>query len=827
MFEFSARRAARGAAAGVGAVAVAFAGFVLPLGAQAADTGDQVNLLGFNDFHGALSAGSAFACTVTSTQEQHPNSALLSAGDSVGGTEFASAVQDDEPTIDFLNALGVGATAIGNHEYDQGYDDLTDRIEPRTDFPDLAANVYLESGERAHEPYAIVDAGDVRVAVVGAVTTKTIGKVSPAAIEGLEFRDPVDSLNEAVAELQDSGEDYDVAVAAYHEGASGDGASGEAPANTDPIFDKIVDETSAEVDAIFNGDSHQTYAYSAPGPDDQERPVVQTGDNGGLLGSITLEYEEADGWSLAEDGLELIPTADADLEACAGDPVFDEASAIAEQALEDAEEAGAAPVGTISGDITTSWDSGVAQYVDGRRQAIDPVTDQASTKGDNRARHSAAGDMLSDSMKWYLEDQGNVEGQEVIGWMNPGGIRAELWYEAAGADGDGVVTYGEANSMAPFGNTLHSGEVTGAQFKQMLEEQWQRDVDGEPSSEFLAFSVSHNVEYVFDSTREQDDRILDIRVAGEPIDLEANYTIVTASFLFEGGDNMWALSEAEGVSDTGVLDRDALVEFLAAEENQDLDPDFAQQQLEVQMVEAGEYDEAEGIDTDPVLRVLGAESESLGAPEIDSVVVDAGDHGTFEAEYELNEELGRYAADVELTDWLCVPEDTEVPLTITATPDTGTAITLDVPSFTWEAGKAPEDCEASDEDDADGGEHDGDEDDATPAPDDDESPAPGDGDGDGDGSPTPGDGDGDGDGSPAPGDDDGSPALGDADDDGATPPPSAGDGATGDGRAGSDDTVRGDLARTGTDAAPFAAAIAFAMLAGLGGLGLRHRLTRD
>src|SRR5699024_8193478 len=187
--------------------------FVLPLGAQAADTGDQVNLLGFNDFHGALSAGSAFACTVTSTQEQHPNSALLSAGDSVGGTEFASAVQDDEPTIDFLNALGVGATAIGNHEYDQGYDDLTDRIEPRTDFPDLAANVYLESGERAHEPYAIVDAGDVRVAVVGAVTTKTIGKVSPAAIEGLEFRDPVDSLNEAMAELQDSGEDYDVVVA--------------------------------------------------------------------------------------------------------------------------------------------------------------------------------------------------------------------------------------------------------------------------------------------------------------------------------------------------------------------------------------------------------------------------------------------------------------------------------------------------------------------------------------------------------------------------------------------------------------------------------------
>src|SRR5699024_10707373 len=123
---------------------------------------------------------------------------LFSAGDNVGGSAFASAVQNDEPTIDVLNAMGVDATAIGNHEYDQGIDDLKDRIEPGTEFPDLAANVtYADSGERVHDAYTVIDRGDgVRVAVIGAVTTKTVGKVSPAMIEGLEFGDPVDAVND-------------------------------------------------------------------------------------------------------------------------------------------------------------------------------------------------------------------------------------------------------------------------------------------------------------------------------------------------------------------------------------------------------------------------------------------------------------------------------------------------------------------------------------------------------------------------------------------------------------------------------------------------------
>ena len=823
MLDIPARRLARGASVGLGAAALVAASAVMPLGAAvAAEAGDEVTLLTFNDFHGALDAGDAFACTVVTEQGEHENSALLSAGDNVGGSAFVSAVANDEPTLDFLNALGVDASAIGNHEYDQGQDDLNGRISESADFPYLAANVFHEgTDDHAQTPYTIVDAGDVNVAVIGAVTTKTYGKVSPAMIEGLEIRDPVDSVNAAVEQLEGSGEEYDVIVASYHEGASGNAAPGEAPANSDPIFDKIVTETSAEVDAIFNGDSHQTYAYDAPvpGQDGEVRPIVQTGSSGANLGSVTLQLGDDDDWDVVDSGTELIPTENTDPATCAGNDTYEKASTVVAEAVENAKEEGSVEVGTIADDITTSWDSTVAAYdEDGIRRTQAPVTDQANTKGDDRSRHSAAGDMLADSMTWWLENKGAEQDHEVIGWMNPGGIRAELWYDAAGADGDGVVTYAEANTMVPFGNTLNTGEVTGAQFVQMLEEQWQRDESGAPTSEFLAFSVSNNVEYTFDSTAGMDEHITSVRIDDEPIDLEGTYTIVTASFLFEGGDNMWTLSEAADVSDSGVLDRDAFVQYLDAHQN--LEPDYSQRQLDLQILDAGEYDSAAGVDRDPVLRIGGLESLSLGAPRIETVVVDAGEYGSFEAPYEMVEDLGRAYGDVTLTDWLCVPEGTEVPLSITAIPDTGTDITFDIPSFTWTSGGAPDGCATDDGEDA------------TPPPSDGgDSGDDGDqgGDGQGEDSAQGGDDEGsDGQGGDDQGDDStqGDDQGNDPQDDGTVTP--AVDDTTG--GASTDGTTAGEtpagLARTGADVGPLAAVIGFLTLAGLGALGLRHRLMR-
>lgn len=775
------RRMARGASAGIGALAITVAGALVPLSpAQAAaEPGTEITLVGFNDFHGALSTGEKFACTVVGARKAAKTSFLISSGDDVGGSEFASAIQKDEPTLEYLNALGTQVSAVGNHEFDKGWKDLTERIVPHSDFPHVSSNVYKADGTRLFEPYTVIENNGVKVAVVGAVTTKTPSKVSPAAIEGLTFKDPVDEVNKAVEELKaakTAGKvDYDLIIASYHEGASGSSKVGStlAPPNNDPIFDKIVKETSPDVEAIFNGDSHRTYAFEAIQKEGTQRtrPVIQAGASGAYVASVSLKRNAAgDDW-IATAAPKLLPTDKTDVASCDGDATYAKAAAVAKKALVDGEKAGAEPVGSIAGDITTSWPGDKAKYVDGVWTKTADVA-----KGDNRQRYSAAGNMLADSMKWFLEERETNKGEEIIGFMNPGGIRAEFWHKQSGSEGDGVVTLAEANNMVPFGNTLYSGKVTGAQFTKMLEEQWGKE-------KFLAFSVSKNVTWVYDSSAKAGERVQQVYINGKPIDPKGSYTIVGASFLFEGGDGMATLAKATDIKDTGVLDRDALSEYLAA--NKDLKPDYSQRQIEMKILQSGEYNSEKGIDTDPILRFAGLESQSLGAPQIEKVIVDAGKHGTFEAPYVQDKETGTWHADVTLKDWVCVPEGTTVALKVATKPDTGTDQTYSIGSFTWSSGGVPaERCG-------------GDAEKPTPKP----KPTP---------TPTP---------KPTP-----KPTPTPSPDPAETPGENPGSDKGGDSRGREDATgPRGELPRTGAEVAPYAIGAGVLALLGLGALALRKR----
>src|SRR5690606_23837008 len=171
---------------------------------------------------------------------------------------------------------------------------------------------------------------------------------------------------------------YAAAGAAYREGASGSGEVGSAPENSDPIFDRIVSETDAEVDAIFNGDSHRTYAYQAavPGEEGETRPILQTGSSAANLGAVTLQRGTGDDtdWDVAVEPA-LRPT---DAECATSTPVTEEVTSIAQTAIDEAAAVGAEPVGSITGDITTSWDDSKAAYVDGARTPIEPVGNQAT-----------------------------------------------------------------------------------------------------------------------------------------------------------------------------------------------------------------------------------------------------------------------------------------------------------------------------------------------------------------------------------------------------------------------------------------------------------------
>ncbi|EMY35522.1 outer membrane adhesin like protein [Arthrobacter crystallopoietes BAB-32] len=515
----------------------------------------ELNLLGINDFHGRIDGNTVkFAGTVEQLRADNPEGTVFtSAGDNIGASLFASAVQADEPTIDVLNALELDSAAVGNHEFDKGFDDLDGRVTDRAGYPQLGANVYQKGTATPALPeYELVEAGGLTVGIIGAVTEDTATLVSPGGIAGIEFGDPVEAVNRVAAELSDGeGDEADIILASYHEGASSSADLGTATGASE-VFNRIVNGTSAEVDAIFNGHTHLGYTFEAPVPGSGEtRPVVQTGQYGENVGQIklTVREGEADGeatFDVENFEMALVPRTTADDAALIGQyPRVAEVANIVAAAEDHAEAVGEQPVGEVTGDITTAF---------------------IGDKRDDRASESTLGNLVADSLVESLsaEELGGAE----IGVVNPGGLRSELYHAP-----DGVITYAEANAVLPFVNNLWTTTLTGAQFKTLLEQQWQRTADGEiPSRPYLHLGLSDNVNYTYDPNAGQGSHITGVWIDGEQLDPDREYRIGTFSFLAQGGDNFHVFREGTNTRDSGLIDRDAWIDYLA--QNKPLSPSF-------------------------------------------------------------------------------------------------------------------------------------------------------------------------------------------------------------------------------------------------------------
>lgn len=526
----------------------------------------SVNLLNVNDFHGRIDTdwsgdlGKAFACTVVSTQAAlgKDSTALLSAGDNIGASPFTSSSQDDLPTIEFLNALGLKASAVGNHEFDRGFDDLAGRVDQAADYPSLGANVYDKGTTNpALQEYEIIEVGGVDVAVIGAVTQSTASLVRPQGIASIDFGDPVAAVNRVAGELTDgdtTNGEADVIVAEYHEGATeGDDLSTlEDQVGAGGAFAKIVNDTTAEVDAIFTGHTHKGYAWDAPVPGgDGTRPIIQSNSYGESLGQLQLGFDEETG-EVTEYSATNVPVEDA-TEDCADDPTYTRAATVVDDAVTQAEEIGKEVVGEVSDDITTA-------HKDGER--------------DDRMRESTLGNLTADIWLDALNQPGRSGAD--IGIMNSGGLRDELLYEPTAEEKPGEVTFAEAASVNPFANTLMTTDLTGEQVITLLEQQWQPEGESRP---FLKLGLSDNVTYTFDPDATKGSRITSVSIDGTPIDESQTYTVASGSFLIGGGDNFDVLAEGKNAKDTGLIDTDAFVDHF--ESRDVVDPDFRTQGIAI------------------------------------------------------------------------------------------------------------------------------------------------------------------------------------------------------------------------------------------------------
>jgi 5'-nucleotidase len=525
---------------------------------QAADNAKTVDIqiLGLNDFHGNLepptgssgriggsepqgNAGGVeyLATHVRTLRATNPNTLFVSAGDLIGATPLVSALFHDEPTIEAFNAMGLDYNGVGNHEFDEGVDELL-RMQDGgchpvdgcqdgdpflgADFEFLAANVaYKDSGKTIFAPYAIHHFPGVKVAVIGMTLEGTPAIVSPAGISHVDFFDEAETVNALVPELKKQG--IETIVVLLHEG----GATSN-PLNPTTInqcgtltgaLPPIVQAMDDEVDVVVTG--HTNWAVNCV---IDNKIVTGAAAFGRLVTDIDLTISRATKDVVAAKVENKIVTR-----------TVDKAS-----------------------DLTAL----VTKYKDISAPIANRVVGQITTditRTNNSAGESALGDVIADAQLDATNDPGF--GDAVVAFMNPGGIRADLTYPGSPAgEGDGNVTYGEMFTVQPFGNSMVTMTLTGAQIETLLEQQFAPCTF--TSNRILQVSVGFS--YTWSASGGTCDKVdpSTIKINGVTVVPGNSYRVTVNSFLADGGDSFPVLPLGTNKLG-GEVDTDSLERYLA------------------------------------------------------------------------------------------------------------------------------------------------------------------------------------------------------------------------------------------------------------------------
>lgn len=554
----------------------------------------DINLVTVNDFHGRIeqSAPSGGIAALSSAVKQiragNPNTVFAAAGDMIGASTFTSFIQQDVPTIEALNAAGLDVSSVGNHEFDQGFADLTDRVMPLALWEYLGANIYdKDTGLPALPEYFLQTFDDVTIGFVGAVTDELPSLVSPAGIADITVGDPTEAANRVADQLSDGSDENgeaDIIVLLVHEGA----ATTTKASALDPAsrFGEIVLGANDNVDAIVSGHTHLAYNHVITREDSElfdhePMPVISSGQYGEKFSNMDIQYDKATKSFTMKN--EIFNLMDGTTPLYPDDPAV---KPIVDEAVLVANELGNVVLGTASADFLRATSS--------------------ATFSENRGGESTLGNFVADVQLWSLNEDGTRDVD--IAFMNPGGLRADLL--------GGEVTYKEAAGVQPFANTLVSMNLTGAQIKSVLEEQWQPAGASRP---FLKLGVNKELTYTYNPNAPTGSHITEMLLNGVPIDPAATYSVGVNSFLASGGDNFFTLALGANKADSGKIDLESMVDYFEAFDT--ATPDYAQRAVGV-VVSAPD---ADGYDAgDQVTVNLSSLDFSRTEPTAGTVVISLG-----------------------------------------------------------------------------------------------------------------------------------------------------------------------------------------------------------
>ena len=508
----------------------------------------QLQILSINDYHGNIATtSSAFggvgradylAANIRTAEAEVMNSIVVSAGDLIGASPLISALFHDEPTIEAMNLIGLDINGVGNHEFDEGSLELlrmqnggAHPVDPDgdgipfagADFQFLAANVVVTAtGQTVFPAYTVKEYQGIEVAFIGMTLEGTPSIVTPAGVAGLTFKDEVDSANALIPMLQAKG--IEAIVVLMHQGgfASEGGGDGDGCGTLSGDLYDIVAGLDDAVDLVIGGHNNQRFACM----DVEGKAVTMAYHSGRMFTDIDVTLDRY--------------TGDMSVQALDNKENFQEGVTPAADltTLIDKYDALSAPlanqiIGTAAADL----------YEGGQPDPQIPVIPGY----ENEAGESSLGDVIADAQ---LEaTKSSTTGNAVVAFMNPGGIRANI--EA------GDVTYAEAFTTQPFGNSLVTMTLTGTQIDTLLEQQWEGQ-----GGRARILQVSDGFTYTWDAAMPDGTKVAigTIMIDGTPVVADDGYRITVNSFLASGGDNFSVLPDGTDRLG-GEIDLDALITY--------------------------------------------------------------------------------------------------------------------------------------------------------------------------------------------------------------------------------------------------------------------------
>jgi 5'-nucleotidase len=581
----------------IAALALAALAVAVPSASAKAKDDTRVQLLAINDLHGHLApdtpgtiqvgccnpvrntagaqtgwtqktvpaGGIAYLAThMKALRKQNPKTIKVGAGDLIGASPLVSGLFHDEPVIEALNVIGLDVSGVGNHEFDEGIDELhrmqfgnqhggdgchpVDGCQAGTPFGGslfqyLAANVFFAgTNKTVLPPYEVRRVGGAKIAFIGLTFEGTPTVVTPSAIEGLEFRPEVSTTNALVERLREE-QGVNSFVVLLHQGGfqrppapprfPGPAPTGNEYTNINdcvnfngPEMQAIANGLDPRIAVIVSAHTHQPYVCQLAG-----KLVTSAASFGRLITDIDLTIDSETKAITAATATNRIVTQNVRKHA--------EVQAIVDKYTTLAAPLANRVIGSITADIRSGRD--------------DP-------SGTNAAGEQPMGDVIADAM---LEATAPSDfGGAAAAFMNSGGVRAGLLFNRSnGGEQPGEVTYEEAFTVQPFGNTLVVKTCTGQQIYDVLNQQFNNPSAG--SNRIMLPSA--NVRYQW--TTVGGPHVVDGSVSFDGgatfIDKAASYRVAMNNFMADGGDNYTVFRNCTQPLG-GEVDLDAFARYLMA-----------------------------------------------------------------------------------------------------------------------------------------------------------------------------------------------------------------------------------------------------------------------